>query len=176
MLPTAIRARINADVRRRRRDRQPGLRELVVDGHVEHERIARLRMDPRPHLDAALVAGGEIPWAPAKQAMDGVVLLRLRQRGLVALPVEFKAAVGEPVGPRNQNRAMASVSHAVDGKRLDHVATAEAVFAQCAADLYDDRHLIVVTQFELLAGGPDLALDRHNAMIPEPQVAGAVNR
>src|SRR4051812_28952104 len=100
--------------------------------------------------------------------MDRVVLLRLRQRCLVALPAELEASVGQPVGPRNENRAMASICDAIDGKGLNHVTIAEAVYAQSSADFHDDRGLIFVTQFELLARGRDLWPRTHWAMIPEP--------
>src|SRR3954454_12666220 len=167
MLAGAIRAWIDTDVRNRRRNGQAGVRELVVDRHVEHERKAWLRVYRRAHLDATPVACTDIPWTPAKEAVDGVVLLGLRQRCLVALPVELKAAVGQPVGPRHQNSAMATVGHPIDGERMHHITIATTVCAQRSADFHHDCDLIFVTQFELLARGSDLWRRRHSAMIPE---------
>ena len=63
-------------------------------------------------------------------------------------------AVRQPVRPRDQNSAPASIRHSIDGKRVDHIPVAAAVFAQGGADFYDDCALILVAQLDLLAGGP----------------------
>jgi hypothetical protein len=55
------------------------------------------------HHDSMWLMLGCSPGDPADEAVDCVAVLRLVQWKLVALPVEFVAAILQPVWPRDQH-------------------------------------------------------------------------
>ena len=131
-----------ADVRRDGRHHEPLGADLVLDGDVERERIPGLRVhdgahdDPRPFVDAWL------PRLPPQEAVDRVVLLGLGERHLLRGAVPRVPAVGEPIGPRDQGRAVRAVAHLVERERVEHVVRTDVVDADGAANL-DDRRMVV---------------------------------
>jgi hypothetical protein len=92
-----------------------------------------------------------LPGSPVKEAMDGVVFLGLCERDLIVGSVEAVAPVAEPVGPRNQRRAMCAVAHLVHGVGLQDVPIADPVVADTSANLDDRRPVVSSLKFELLS-------------------------
>src|SRR5512142_2440084 len=152
VLPAAVRARLIADVGGGSRDAEPGVAEVVVDLHVERERVSRQREQGGGHDDPVTVLFDGLPGTPAQEAVDGVVLVRFGEGDLVVRSSEAVAAVGETVGPGNQRGAMGAVAHLPGRVGLQHVTVARAVAADAAADLDDRRVLVTGADLELPAG------------------------
>ena len=81
MRTASVRTAIRPEVRRRRPDAEPVLREQVLERERERERIPRLRMQDVLQHQAVPLAVGDGPRAPANEAVDRFVLpLGLGQR------------------------------------------------------------------------------------------------
>ena len=70
----------------------------------------------------------------------------LGQRQLVALAVELVGAVLDPVRPRDQHLPAPRMAHLLGRVAVDHVATGDGVRTDAAADLDDDRPLVLRTR------------------------------
>ena len=102
MRPGPVRARVGADVRRRRTDREAALREPVLDAERERERVAGLGVDHVLHAPLARLRALRRPGRPADEPVDRVAEPGLRQRQLMALPVELVLPVLDAVRPRER--------------------------------------------------------------------------
>src|SRR5512142_1554201 len=152
VLPAAVRARLVADVGGGGRDAEPGVAEVVVDLHLEGERVARLREQGGGYDDPVRLLFDGMPGAPAQEAVDGVVLVRFGEGDLVVRSLEAVVAVGETVGPGDQRGAVRAVAHLPGRVGLQHVAVTRPVAADAAADLDDRRVLVTGADLELPAG------------------------
>jgi hypothetical protein len=104
------------------------------------------------HHDPVRLALPDGPGGPANEAVDGVLLLRVVDRKLVAPSLELVAAVLHPVGPRDQHLPPAGRAHLIDPIAVDELAAGGGVRPEPAADLYDDGPLILERDLDLFAG------------------------
>ena len=81
--------------------------------------------------------------------MDSVVPFRLVERHGVVGAVKTVGAVGEPVGPRDERRAVFAVAQGVYGVRVENGPIAGRVLPDAPADFDDGRPLVAVAHFEL---------------------------
>ncbi len=152
MEAAAVRARVRAEVRGRRRDRQALVGERVLDREARAERVAGLRVEHVLEHDPALLALADPPAGPADEAVDRVARLELVERQLLLLPVELVGAVLDPVRPRDQHLPAAGGDLPVGGVGVEQLTAARGVRPQAAAHLDDDGALVAVGDLELLAG------------------------
>ena len=80
------------------RTRRPSVRQQVLDGELERERVAGLRVERVLHHHPVRLALADRPGGPADEAVDRVLLGRIVERELVVLPVELIGPVPNRFG------------------------------------------------------------------------------
>src|ERR1700678_4258539 len=107
-------------------------------------------MQRSAHHHAVLSPLGGAPWAPPQKPMDSVVLGRLAQGMIVVNPIEPIAPISQPVGPRDQERAVSAVAHVLRPIRVQYVPVGHRILAHARSDLDDRGALLTADDLKLL--------------------------
>jgi hypothetical protein len=83
--------------------------------------------------------------------VDRVAFLRLGQSQLTLLALKAVAPVGEPVGPRDQRRAVGAVADGVEWIRVQDIPIPDRILPYAPANLDDRGSLLAVGDLKLLS-------------------------
>ena len=149
MRATPVGARLAPGVGSGRPHAKAGSRQRILDGELERERIAGLRLQYVLHHDPVRLAIAHIPGGPADEAVDGIAMLGLVQRELVGTAVEVVAPVLEPVRPGNENLSPARWALFAARIPVEDLMSPGRVRAETAAHLVDDDPLAVSCELDV---------------------------
>ena len=152
MKTVRVRRRSGPRVDRRSRDPDPRGTRLVLDRQAQRERIAGARKQVECEARARRLVALDAPREPACEAVDGVVLLRLGDRRLVAASRELVAPAREPVRPRDQRLPGATRRNVAGGVTVEDVPVAQRELAHPAADGDRGQPEVACTDRDLLSG------------------------
>ena len=135
------------------RDGEPLGVQLVRDGGVEDERVARLRVDRRRLGDGGLRALEQRVRPEAQQPVRRVAERRFGDRQALRDPVELPDAVLHPVRPGHKNDPVGGGRRRVLRERLDQVDAGEAQRADSGGHLRDGGRQVAELELVLVSGG-----------------------
>ena len=127
MSAAPVGTRLSAKVRGRCSYLESAIRQRIFDTNFERERVAGLWMEHIFHHGSMRFMLGRGPGGPTDEPVDCVAAFRLIQWELLAPPVEFVAAILQPVRPRDQHLTPTRGAHLVSSVSVDKLAAARRV-------------------------------------------------
>ena len=165
-----------ADVPGRRRHREPGVRECVLDRERQRERVARLRLEEVLHDDPVRRHVDNAPGRLADEPVDRVSVLRLRERQLHRLAVELVASVLDPVRPGGEHLPTPGARALAGRKPVEQCPSRDFVRAEPAAEGDDALALLAARELDLSSRLGDRGPPFAHALTAAATVASAPRR